>query len=153
LPSLPTRRSSDLAASSSTPEPARCDASEVVAERMVFWGAVAADQQRPCEVLGTHTPAPVPVPASELAAALDAILGNAFRYTPQGTALEVAVSRHDGWVAVRVDDAGSGIADPERALRRGSSDQGSTGLGLDIAMRVAKAGGGSLSIDRARLGG
>ncbi len=148
-----TRTAANAAASSSTPEPARCDASEVVAERMVFWGAVAADQQRPCEVLGTHTPAPVPVPASELAAALDAILGNAFRYTPQGTALEVAVSRHDGWVAVRVDDAGSGIADPERALRRGSSDQGSTGLGLDIAMRVAKAGGGSLSIDRARLGG
>jgi signal transduction histidine kinase len=130
-----------------------CDASQVVGERLSFWSAVAADQERPCEVYGTHSPAPVGVPASELAAALDAVLGNAFRYTPQGTALEVAVSRHDGWVAVRVDDAGEGIADPDRALRRGASDRGSTGLGLDIARRVAQAGGGSVSLGQGRLGG
>jgi signal transduction histidine kinase len=135
-------------------EPARCDAGEVVAERMSFWSAVAADQDRPCEVFGTATPSPVPVPAPELAAALDAVLGNAFRYTPQGTALEVVVSRHDGYVAVRVDDAGPGIVDPRGALRRGTSGRGSTGLGLDIARRVARAGGGSVSLDRAReLGG
>jgi signal transduction histidine kinase len=133
--------------------PGRCDASEVVAERMTFWSAVAGDQNRPCEVFGTHRPAPVNVPASELGAALDAVLGNAFRYTPQGTALEVAVSRHDGWVAVRVDDAGTGIADPDRALTRGASDRGSTGLGLDIARRVAQAGGGSVSVGNGQLGG
>ncbi len=138
----------------SPPKPERCDAGEVVAERMRFWSAVAADQDRPCDVYGLGQPAPVPVPASELAAALDAVLGNAFRYTPQGAALEVSVSRRDGWVAVRVDDAGPGIADPDRALRRGTSGQGSTGLGLDIARRVARAGGGSVSIGQARdLGG
>jgi signal transduction histidine kinase len=133
--------------------PGRCDASEVVAERMTFWSAVAGDQDRPCGVFGTHRPAPVNVPGSELGAALDAVLGNAFRYTPQGTALEVAVSRHDGWVAVRVDDAGPGIPDPDRALQRGASDRGSTGLGLDIARRVAQAGGGSVSVGRGQLGG
>jgi signal transduction histidine kinase len=90
---------------------------------------------------------------AELAAALDAVLGNVFRYTPQGTAFEVAVSRRDGYVAVRVDDAGSGIPDPDRALRRGASDRGSTGLGLDIARRATLAADGSVSIDRARLGG
>ncbi|HWG99575.1 MAG TPA: HAMP domain-containing sensor histidine kinase [Pilimelia sp.] len=132
---------------------ARCDASEVVRERMTFWSAVAGDQQRPCRVLGADRPAPVPLPRAELVAALDAVLGNVFRYTPQGTAFEVAVSRHDGWVALRVDDAGTGIPDPDRALRRGASDRGSTGLGLDIARRAALATGGSVSIDRARLGG
>lgn len=133
--------------------PEQCDASEVVRERMGFWSAVAADQDRQCRVLAPATPAPVPVAASELAAALDAMLGNAFRYTPQGTALEVAVSRRAGWVAVRVDDAGEGIDDPDRALRRGSSGRGSTGLGLDIARRVAEAGGGSVNVDRSQLGG
>lgn len=133
--------------------PARCDASEVVRERMTFWSAVAEDQNRPYTVLGTERPAPVPIPEADLAAALDAVLGNVFRYTPQGTALEVAVSRHDGYAAVRVDDAGPGIPDPDRALRRGASDRGSTGLGLDIARQVAQAGGGSVSIDRALLGG
>ena len=131
----------------------RCDASEVVRERMAFWSAVAADQERQCRVLAPPTPAPVPVPASDLAAALDAVLGNAFRYTPQGTALEVAVSRRDGWVGVRVDDAGAGIDDPDRALRRGASGRGSTGLGLDIARRVAEDAGGSVNVDRAALGG
>lgn len=131
-----------------------CDASEVVAERMTFWSAVAGDQDRSCEVYGTERPAPVSVPGSELSAALDAVLGNAFRYTAQGTPLEVAVSRHDGWVAVRVDDGGAGIADPDRALTRGASDRGSTGLGLDIARRVARAGGGSVSVGRSsQLGG
>jgi signal transduction histidine kinase len=141
-------------AADETAPPGRCDASEVVAERMRFWSAVAGDQDRPCEVVfGSHRPAPVSVPASELGAALDAVMGNAFRYTPQGTALEVAVSRHDGWVAVRVDDAGPGIDDPDQALKRGASSRGSTGLGLDIARRVAQAGGGSVSVGRGQLGG
>lgn len=140
----------------STEEPTTqdlCDASDVVRERMQFWAAVAGDQNRPVSVLGTQRAAPVRLARAELAAALDAVLGNVFRYTPQGTAFEVAVSRRDGYVAVRVDDAGQGIQDPDRALRRGSSDRGSTGLGLDIARRATLAGQGSVSIDRARLGG
>ena len=106
-----------------------CDVSEVVRDRMVFWSALAGDQNRPHRVIGAQLRIPVPVPRAELAAALDAVIGNVFRYTPQGTAFEVAVSRRDGYVAIRIDDAGPGIANPDRALRRGASDQGSTGLG------------------------
>ncbi|MFV2021003.1 ATP-binding protein [Micromonospora sp. LOL_023] len=133
--------------------PGSCDVAEVVRDRMVFWSALAGDQNRPYDVIGAQLRTPVPVPRAELAAALDAVLGNVFRYTPQGTAFEVAVSRRDGYVAIRVDDAGPGIANPDRALRRGASDQGSTGLGLDIARRVAMQANGSVSLDRARLGG
>ncbi|PZF93039.1 two-component sensor histidine kinase [Micromonospora deserti] len=133
--------------------PAMCDVSEVVRDRMVFWAALAGDQNRPHRVIGAQLRIPAPVPRAELAAALDAVVGNVFRYTPQGTAFEVAVSRRDGYVAIRIDDAGPGIANPDRALRRGASDQGSTGLGLDIAKRVALQANGSVSIDRARLGG
>ncbi|WP_434743637.1 ATP-binding protein [Micromonospora sp. SH-82] len=133
--------------------PGSCDASEVVRDRMVFWAALAGDQNRPHRVSGAHLRIPVPVARAELAAALDAVIGNVFRYTPQGTAFEVAVSRRDGYVAIRIDDAGPGIPDPDRALRRGTSDQGSTGLGLDIARRVALQANGSVSIDRARMGG
>ncbi|MCW3817484.1 HAMP domain-containing histidine kinase [Micromonospora sp. DR5-3] len=133
--------------------PAACDVSEVVRDRMIFWSALAGDQNRPHRVVGAQLRIPAPVARAELAAALDAVIGNVFRYTPQGTAFEVAVSRRDGWVAIRIDDAGPGIANPDRALRRGASDQGSTGLGLDIAKRVALQANGSVSIDRARLGG
>jgi signal transduction histidine kinase len=134
-------------------DPGGCDASEVVRDRMVFWSAVAADQARWVQVQGVDEPAPVPVVRSELAAALDALLGNVFRYTPQGTPLEVAVTRRDGYVAIRVEDGGPGIADPDRALRRGASGKGSTGLGLDIVKRVALAARGGVNIDRGQLGG
>ncbi len=142
-----------VAAQVAAPEEGLCDASEVVRERMVFWSALAGDQNRQYRVVGAHVRIPVPVARAELAAALDAVLGNVFRYTPQGTAFEVGISRRDGWVAVRVDDAGTGIPDPERAMRRGESGEGSTGLGLDIARRAAQSTGGSVSLDRAAMGG
>ncbi len=135
------------------PEPDTCDASEVVRERMGFWAAVADDQGRSFAVIGAHRRAPVQLPRSELVASLDALLGNVFRHTAQGSAFEVGVSRRGGYVTVRVDDAGPGIADPDRALRRGSSDRGSTGLGLDIVRRAAIAGHGSVDIGRSGLGG
>jgi signal transduction histidine kinase len=135
------------------PEPAQCDAGEVVRERMAFWAAVADDQSRQFRVVGTDRQAPVPISASELAAALDALLGNVFRYTPQGTPFEVAVTRRDGYVAVRIDDAGPGIDRPLHAVRRGTSGRGSTGLGLDIVRRAAMAGRGTVDIDRSTLGG
>jgi signal transduction histidine kinase len=130
-----------------------CDVSEVVRERLRFWSAVAGDQGRRCEAFGVDGPAPVAVARSELAAALDALLGNVFRYTPQGVALEVSVSRRDGYVAIRVEDGGPGIADPDRALRRGETNHGSTGLGLDIVKRVAHSANGAVNIDKGRLGG
>jgi signal transduction histidine kinase len=136
-----------------TAEPETCDAGEVVRERMAFWAAVAEDQGRLYRVSGADRPAPVSLPRSELAAALDALLGNVFRYTPQGTRFEVAVTRRKGYVSVRVEDGGSGIADPQRALRRGTSEQGSTGLGLDIVRRAAVAGNGSVDIGTGSLGG
>jgi len=139
---------------SATVEPDTCDAAAVVLERMTFWAAVADDQSRPYRAYGLDRPAPVPLPASELAAALDALLGNVFRYTPQGTAFEVALSRRSGYVALRVDDAGPGIASRDFALRRGTSGRGSTGLGLDIVRKAAVAARGGMDIDRsAALGG
>lgn len=135
------------------PQGPKCDASEVIRERMVFWSAVAGDQGRTCKRVGASLPAPVPVPRADLAAALDALLGNVFRYTPQGTPIEVAVTRRDGWVAVRVDDGGPGIPDPDAAVRRGVSNKGSTGLGLDIVHRLAAGARGAVNIGRSRFGG
>jgi signal transduction histidine kinase len=134
-------------------EPPGCDAAEVLAERFAFWSALAEDQGRRCQLSGVEQPAPVPLSRSDLAAATDSLIGNIFRHTPEGTAFSVTLHRGEGAVLVQVADAGPGIADPDTALRRGSSGAGSTGLGLDIARRVAESTGGGLKIERSALGG
>ncbi|GIJ44595.1 two-component sensor histidine kinase [Virgisporangium aliadipatigenens] len=135
------------------PVQVKTDAADVVRERMVFWSAVAGDQGRTCKRVGASLPAPVNVARADLVAAIDALLGNVFRYTPQATPIEVAVTRRDGWVAVRVDDGGPGIPDPDAALKRGVSNKGSTGLGLDIVHKLAAGANGAVNIGRSRFGG
>jgi signal transduction histidine kinase len=134
-------------------EAARCDAAEVLRDRMTFWSALAEDQERACELIGAEHPVAVPVPRAELSAVLDSLLGNVFRHTPEGTAFAVTLHAGAGLVGILVADAGPGIADPEAAFRRGASGGGSTGLGLDIARRLAETVGGDVRIDRSALGG
>lgn len=133
--------------------PPRTDAVQVVCNRMAFWAALARHRGRVCDVRTVAPPATIGLAADDLAAVLDALLGNAFRYTPEGSALAVHVVRHAGWVTLVVDDAGPGVADPVAALRRGVSGGGSTGLGLDIARDAVEATGGTIHIERATLGG
>lgn len=139
---------------------AGCDASEVIRERMGFWSALAEDEGRTVRLAGVDRTVRIPVARPELAAALDALLGNVFRHTPEGTAFAVDVHHSGDAVIVLVSDAGPGIPDPESALARGASGRngagsevGSTGLGLDIVRRVAESTGGDLRIGRSVLGG
>ncbi|MGQ4425867.1 sensor histidine kinase, partial [Streptomyces violaceoruber] len=114
------------------------DAAEVVRERMGFWSALAEDEGRKWRVAGADRPVRIPVARTDLAASLDALLGNVFRHTAEGTAFAVDLHNGEDAVIVLVSDAGTGIADPEAAMARGrgSGTDGSTGLGLDIAMVV-----------------
>ncbi|MER6910678.1 HAMP domain-containing sensor histidine kinase [Streptomyces sp. NPDC000594] len=134
---------------------AGCDASEVVRERMDFWSALAEDEGRKVRVAGVERPVRIPVARSELVTALDALLGNVFRHTAEGTAFSVDVHNGEDAVIILVSDAGSGIADPAAAMARGNSNgrDGSTGLGLDIVRRVAESTGGDVRIGSSVLGG
>ncbi|WP_309093956.1 HAMP domain-containing sensor histidine kinase [Streptomyces sp.] len=134
---------------------AGCDAAEVVRERMAFWSALAEDEGRKWRVAGADRPVRIPVARADLAAALDALLGNVFRHTPEGTAFAVDVHNAEDAVIVLVSDAGPGIPDPEAAMARGrgSGSDGSTGLGLDIVRRLAESTGGDVRIGSSVLGG
>ncbi|WAZ21959.1 HAMP domain-containing histidine kinase [Streptomyces cinnabarinus] len=134
---------------------AGCDAAEVVRERMEFWSALAEDEGRKVRVAGVDRPVRIPVARADLAAALDALLGNVFRHTSEGTAFAVDVHNGEDAVIVLVSDAGPGIPDPEAAMARGrgSGSAGSTGLGLDIVRRLAESTGGDVRIGSSVLGG
>ncbi|MGW3726993.1 sensor histidine kinase [Streptomyces sp. F001] len=134
---------------------AGCDAAEVVRERMEFWSALAEDEGRKVRMAGVDRPVRIPVARADLAAALDALLGNVFRHTPEGTAFAVDVHNGEDAVIVLVSDAGPGIPDPEAAMARGrgSGSDGSTGLGLDIVRRLAESTGGDVRIGSSVLGG
>ncbi|MEV5525732.1 HAMP domain-containing sensor histidine kinase [Streptomyces prunicolor] len=134
---------------------AGCDAAEVVRERMRFWSALAEDEGRKVRVAGVERPVRIPVARADLVAALDALLGNVFRHTAEGTAFAVDVHNSEDAVIVLVSDAGSGIRDPEAAMARGrgSGSAGSTGLGLDIVRRLAESTGGDVRIGSSMLGG
>jgi signal transduction histidine kinase len=124
-----------------------CDAAEVAAERAAFWLILANDQSRAMSTELAAGPVPVGVAAPELAACLDALLGNVFAHTPQGTSFAVRLRPRAGRGAIlSVTDTGPGFADAD-LVRRGASGGQSTGLGLDIARQAAEASGGSLTIE------
>jgi signal transduction histidine kinase len=133
--------------------PSHADAGEVLRERLAFWGALAGDQGRRCQLHLPDGPVPVPVAADDLAAATDALLGNVFMHTPAGTPFAVTAVTRPGAVHVVFGDGGPGFSDPEAALRRGASGAASTGLGLDIARRLAEGTGGRIQLRRSALGG
>ncbi|MFE7585876.1 ATP-binding protein [Streptomyces gardneri] len=129
-----------------------CEVADVVRRRAAFWAVLAGQQDRPCTLQITDETTPVCLPEADITAVVDALVGNVFRYTSRGTALEVSVCRTAHTVELAVHDAGPGIADPDGALARGGST-GSTGLGLDIARRAALAARGAVRITRGPLGG
>lgn len=129
--------------------PASCDVVAVVADRISFWRLLADDQQRPVTVDLPAGPVLVAAAATDLAAALDALLDNVFAHTAEGTGFAVRVSASAGGGAeLTVVDEGEGFADAA-VLSRGTSGAGSSGLGLDIARKVADGSGGSAHFDPA----
>ncbi|MBQ1035165.1 HAMP domain-containing sensor histidine kinase [Micromonospora sp. C81] len=131
--------------------PAASDAAAIVADRVAFWSVLAEDTGRAVTLDLAPGPLPVGVAADDLAAAVDALLGNVFAHTPDETPFAVRLAPDAGEVVLSVADEGPGM--PAGAVRRGASAAGSTGLGLDIARRAAQTAGGRLELRTGPRGG
>lgn len=129
------------------------DLSELVADRIGFWGPLAEDQGRRVVSHLHEFPLPVRFAREDGEAMVDAVLGNVFSHTDEGVPIDVALARLANTAILRVEDAGPGFPDPD-VVERGRSGGESTGLGLDIARRTAESAGGTMVISKgARLGG
>lgn len=131
----------------------RCDVVAVARDRLAYWAALAEDDGRAWSSALPDAAHTVQLADEELRAAIDALLGNVFAHTPDGTAYRVSVTADDGNVVLAVDDAGPGITRPDEMTARGHAGGPSTGLGLDIARRAAEAAGGTLTVGASQLGG
>jgi signal transduction histidine kinase len=127
------------------------DLAAVVDDRVRFWSVLADEQGRETGHQLAPGPLPVAVGAGELGAAVDALLGNVFAHTPDGTAYRVSTTVETDGVVLVVEDDGPGLAVP--AVDRGRSGGGSTGLGLDIVRRTGEAAGGTFAVETAESGG
>ena len=121
---------------------------------------VAADAEFEAQAKGKHVEVSsadsCPVIGSEnlLRSAVENVLRNAVRYTPERTVVDVALTRENGHAILRISDHGGGVPEEElpnlfrpfyRVGEARERKTGGTGLGLAIAERAVKAHKGNIA--------
>ncbi|WP_316743592.1 HAMP domain-containing sensor histidine kinase [Streptomyces sp. MK7] len=126
------------------------DIGELTAERVAAW-APAAEAQG-VRLVGRCPATTAWADPVALSSALDAVIDNAVKFTPEGESVDVTVSGSGGTSTVVVADRGPGLTDEELARigdrfwrsGRHQNIKGS-GLGLSISRALLAAGGGSIA--------
>jgi two-component system OmpR family sensor kinase len=94
--------------------------------------------------------------------AIENVLRNAVRYSPQDAPVDVSVTRGDSGVAILIRDRGPGVPDSDldrifepfyRVAESRDRDTGGEGIGLAITAQVLKAHGGSAKAANSQGGG
>ncbi len=123
-----------------------CDAVAVVGDRVEFWAVLADEQRRPLRRDIAPGSLPVSLSSSQLESLVDILLGNVFDHTDPGVGFSVSLVGTGEQAILEIADAGPGLPDDLDVLERGESGAGSSGLGLDIARRLATDAGGTIDV-------
>jgi two-component system, OmpR family, sensor histidine kinase QseC len=126
--------------------------SAFVQERMAALSVLAAHKNIDMELDAPHS-CNVHMDRETFVSALDNVLDNAIRYTPEGGQIRVCIERMDGdRVRLRVADNGVGIPQElhervfERFFRIAGTEQQGSGLGLAIVKRVLALHDGEVAL-------
>ncbi|MFJ8601970.1 ATP-binding protein [Streptomyces shenzhenensis] len=126
------------------------DIGQVAAERVAAWAPTAA--AKGVRLVGDCPPTTAWADPITLSSALDAVIDNAVKFTPEDGTVEVAVASNGDASTVVVTDTGPGLSDEELARigdrfwrsGRHQNIKGS-GLGLSITRALLAAGRGSIA--------
>lgn len=148
-----------LARAERSDPPVTVDIDAGVADRIEAWRPLAEHTGLRLERSGTRALRALG-PAGVIETVLDAVLDNAVKFAPEGTAIGIDTRACDGHVEVAVRDHGPGMApdELERATHRfwrspGQSNVEGSGLGLAIAARTTEVAGGELRLELPTGGG
>ncbi|MEU3888646.1 HAMP domain-containing sensor histidine kinase [Streptomyces sp. NPDC029041] len=129
------------------------DIGELAAERLAAWAPTA--EAKGVRLVGDCPPTTAWADPVALSSALDAVIDNAVKFTPEERTVEVTVASNGDTSTVVVTDQGPGLTEEELARvgdrfwrsGRHQNIKGS-GLGLSISRALLAAGGGSIAYDR-----
>ncbi|MDQ0774063.1 signal transduction histidine kinase [Streptomyces aurantiacus] len=126
------------------------DIGELTAERVASWAPYA--DEKGVRLVGTCPATTAWADPVALSSALDAVIDNAIKFTPEGESVEVSVASNGQVSTIVVTDRGPGLSDEEltrvgdRFWRSaGHQNIKGSGLGLSISRALLSAGGGSLT--------
>ncbi|MEZ4515068.1 MAG: HAMP domain-containing sensor histidine kinase [Chloroflexota bacterium] len=132
------------------------DLKRLVQESLELFSGLAMDRQQEIVAVLPETKTAVYGEPNRIRQVLFNLLGNAFKYTPDGGTVRVVLWEGEETAVLQISDTGSGMTPIEQDelfqpyYRTRSAQQSNitgTGLGLFIAKTLVEAHGGSISVD------
>lgn len=139
----------------------RLERSSVAPEEVVLKAARRARSLRASHTLRSDIQPNLPAVSADSRALVEAVynlIENAAKYSPSGTTIRIAATRHDGDVRFSVEDKGVGIPESEREAvferfyRGEKNGRGGLGMGLAIVRGIVEAHGGKIWVESGAKG-
>jgi signal transduction histidine kinase len=137
------------------PEQEEIDLADIARRAAGLLSVRAADRQVKIDRPGEDETVPATGEFKRVLQILMNLIANAIRYSPEGGSVWIRTEREEDIACVIVADQGKGIAesDQERIFEKfervDPTEAGTTGLGLYIARRLARAMGGDIAVNSA----